>query len=92
MALIQYYENFVIVVNQNQYYHVYKIYDNEVPGFLKAVDKNRIQQWIDKKSAYFNLNFGPVVDWHVECQYITISFKNTEHQSILNQVLSELPS
>lgn len=83
MALVQYYEDFIIIVGNSWGSGVcsyrYSILPREVDEIFKAIYAGTIPQWVNRKAKDFEF----VLDYHLECQYITIDFKNAEYQYLL---------
>lgn len=85
MALVQYYDNFVIVVGNSWGSGIcsyqYSIRPHEVDEVLKAVDEGTVPQWVKRKAG----DFETIIDYHLECQYITIDFKDDKFQYLLEK-------
>lgn len=83
MALVQYYDNFVAVVGPLwsgiDGFYQYRIYPNEVNTVMKAIDEGTVASWVKNKAG----DFEKVIDYHLECQYITIPFKKEENNYFL---------
>lgn len=85
MALVQYYDNYVAVVgvlwagNTDIGFYQYRIYPNEVDTVMKAIDEGTVAQWVKSRSV----DFETILDFHLECRYITIPFKDKDNNHFL---------
>lgn len=83
MALVQYYDNFVAVVGTlwsgTHGFYQYRIYPNEVTTVMKVINESTIAQWVKTRAG----DFETILDFHLECQYITIPFKNEDNKHFL---------
>lgn len=85
MALVQFYDNFVIVVGNTwgsgKCSYQYGISPIEIPIVMAAVERGTVADWVKRKAG----DFETVLDYHLECEYITIGFKDEANEELVEE-------